>query len=54
MSQEPRAKKNTDEMEKLSKSDRIGPFGFLLSSKVAGIYLLILVPSRMFGIHSHN
>ncbi len=54
MSQEPRAKKNTDEMEKLSKSDRIGPFGFFAWQQSGRNLLLILVPSRMFGIHSHN
>jgi hypothetical protein len=43
-SQEPRVKKNTDEMDKLSKRNRIVPFGSLFSCKVAGIYLLILVP----------
>jgi len=43
-SQEPSVKKNTDEMDKLSKRDRIGPFGSLFRCKVAEIYLLILVP----------
>jgi len=37
-------KKNMDEMDKLSK--RIGPFGKVFGRKVAGIYLLIPVPSR--------
>ena len=36
--QEPGMKKNADEMDKLSKRDRIGPFGLLFSGKLAGIY----------------
>jgi len=32
-----------DEIDKLSKRDGIGPLGSLFNSKVAGIYLLVLV-----------
>jgi len=41
-------------MDKLSERDRIGLFGFLFSCEVAGIHLLILVPSSTCGIDSNQ
>ena len=52
--QEQKVKENTDEIGKLPKRDRIGPFGSLFSSQMAGIYLLILVlGSCILTLDSH-
>jgi len=45
-------KKNTDEIDELSKTNEIRPFGSLFSCKVAG-FTWFLVLSRNYGIYSH-